>query len=95
MKNTDLVPLFEMTPQGIGKWRKQKRPIIALLEKYHSKDELQEFLETRKIEKQELIKDLSLDDLTNLSKLKEQLILEEIKRTEEKLLALKSQLNMQ
>lgn len=76
-------------------WKREKRPIISLLEKYHSKEELQEFLETGKIQKQEKIKDLSLDDLTNLSKLKEQLILEEIKRTEEKLLSLKSQLNMQ
>ena len=90
-----LSDLLGNSPKTISNWKKEKSPIINLLYKYFKKEELQEFLETGKIQKQELIKDLSLNDLTNLSKLKEQVILNEIKRTEEKLLALKSQLNMQ
>ena len=51
---------------------------------------MQEFIETDKIQKQELVKDLTVDDLNSLNNLKEQLILDEIKRTEEKLEELKS-----
>ena len=75
-----MADLFSASEGAYYKWKREKRPIIVLLEKYHSKEELEEFLETGKIQKQELIKDLSLDDLTNLYKLKEQLILDEIKR---------------
>lgn len=39
-------------------WKREKRPIISLLEKYHSKEELQEFLETGKIQKQDRLKEL-------------------------------------
>lgn len=30
-------------------WKREKRPIVSLLEKYHTKEELEEFLETGKI----------------------------------------------
>lgn len=36
---------------GFYKWKKQNRPIIKLLEKYFSKEELEEFLNTGKINK--------------------------------------------
>ena len=39
-------------------WKREKRPIIALLEKYHSKEELEEFLETGKISKQDRLNEL-------------------------------------
>jgi hypothetical protein len=39
-------------------WKREKRPIISLLEKYYSKEELQEFLETGKISKQDRLKEL-------------------------------------
>lgn len=40
-----------MTPQGVAKWRKEKRTIIALIEKYFTKEDLVEFKETNKIKK--------------------------------------------
>lgn len=46
-------------------YRKQDRPIMELLEKYFSKSELEEFLTTREIKKQELVKNLSLEELKN------------------------------
>ena len=71
-------------------WKRENRPVMNLLKKYFSKEELQEFLETGKIQKQELVKDLTVDELNSLNNLKEQLILDEIKRTEEKLEELKA-----
>lgn len=47
--NTLLSKLFEMTPQGIGKWKKENRPVIELIEKSFSKNELETFLETKEI----------------------------------------------
>lgn len=44
-------------------WDKQNRPIILLLEKYFSKNELEEFIQTGKIEKLELIKDKSANEV--------------------------------
>ncbi|WP_323585420.1 hypothetical protein [Aliarcobacter butzleri] len=82
--NSILSQLLGNSLKTISNWKREKRLIITLLEKYHTKDELQEFLETGKIQKQELVKDLSVKDLNSLSKLKKQLI-DEIKRTEEKL----------
>lgn len=55
MTNTSIARLFEMTSQGIGKWKKEKRPIIAFIEKYLNDENIQEFLETGKIEKFENI----------------------------------------
>lgn len=40
---------------GYYKWKKEGRPIINLLEKYFTKEDLAEFLETGKIEKMENI----------------------------------------
>jgi len=40
---------------GFYKWKKQNRPIIKLLEKYFTKEELEEFLQTEKIDKLENI----------------------------------------
>ena len=55
MTNTSIARLFEMTSQGIGKWKKEKRPIISFIEKYLNDENIQEFLETGKIEKFENI----------------------------------------
>ena len=53
-------------------------------------------MDTGKIEKFDIISNKSVDELKELLSIKnEQLILDEITRTEEKLLALKSQLNNQ
>jgi hypothetical protein len=55
MTNASIARLFEMTSQGIGKWKKEKRPIIAFIEKYLNDENIQEFLETGKIQKFENI----------------------------------------
>jgi hypothetical protein len=46
-------------------WKKQNRPIIKLLEKYFSKEELEEYLNTGKVEKLELIRNFSTEELRN------------------------------
>lgn len=51
MTNANIGKILEMTSQGIGKWRKENRPIIRLLEKYFEKEDLDEFIEKEKIEK--------------------------------------------
>ncbi|WP_323585426.1 hypothetical protein [Aliarcobacter butzleri] len=82
--------ILDISTRSYSNFNKQNKPIIKLLEKYFIKEELQEFLETGEIEKQEIVKDLSLSDLNSLNKLKEQFVLDEIKRTEEKLEELKA-----
>ena len=49
--------LFQNTIRTISNWKIEKRPIITLLEKYFSKEELEEFLRTGEIKKQELLKE--------------------------------------
>ena len=39
-------------------WKRENRPVMNLLKKYFSKEELQEFLETGKIQKQERLNEL-------------------------------------
>ncbi len=53
LTNIAMSKIFEMTPQGVGKWKKEKRPIISLLEKYFTKEDIEEFLEYGTIEKLE------------------------------------------
>lgn len=43
------------TPKSVSNWKNEKRPIISLLYKYFSKEELEEFLSTGKIDKFENI----------------------------------------
>lgn len=45
------IRLFDFSINTYYLWKKQNRPIINLLEKYFKKEELEEFLETGKIEK--------------------------------------------
>lgn len=51
LTNIVMSKIFEMTPQGVGKWKKEKRPIISFLEKYCTKNDLEEFLQAGKIQK--------------------------------------------
>ncbi|RXJ76988.1 hypothetical protein CRV03_06915 [Arcobacter sp. F155] len=51
MTNTNIARLFKMTSQGIGKWKKEKRPIVIFVEKYFTDENIDEFLETGKIQK--------------------------------------------
>jgi phosphoglycerate-specific signal transduction histidine kinase len=43
---------------GFYKWKKQKRPIIELLDKYFTKEELEEFILSKKIAKLERLEEL-------------------------------------
>lgn len=51
MTNQSIANIVKMTPQGVAKWRKENRPIIALLEKYFSKEDLEEFIASGKCTK--------------------------------------------
>lgn len=55
LTNTLISKIFKMTPQGIGKWKKENRPIINLIQKYFSEKDIQEFLSTGEIFKQEIL----------------------------------------
>jgi len=44
------------TPKSVSNWKNEKRPIISLLYKYFTKQELEEFLETDKIDKFDSLK---------------------------------------
>lgn len=91
--STVMSKLLDISENGYYRWKsKDHTKLINLIETYHSKEDLEEFLETGKIQKQEMIKDLSLNDLKNMKEFKNQLILDEISRTEEKLETLKKQL---
>lgn len=49
--------LFGFSTQTYFNWKKEQRPILALLTKYISKNELEEFLETGRISKFEIIEE--------------------------------------
>lgn len=55
--------LLQNTVRTISNWKNENRPIINLLEKYFLKEELEEFINTGKIAKQELIKNYDFKDL--------------------------------
>ena len=57
LKNNIISPLLEMTPQGVGKWKKENRPIIKLLEKYFTKEDIEIFLEEGFIPRFEIMED--------------------------------------
>ncbi len=57
------------------KFKKENRPIIFLLEKYFSKEDLDEFLKTKSIRKYDLIKNLSNEEISNIEESKESLFL--------------------
>jgi len=54
--------LLQISDVSYYRWKKE-RPIFDLLEKYFTKEELEEFLKSGKIEKLEIIKEISTDDL--------------------------------
>jgi len=51
LTNTTISKILQMTPQGAGKWKKENRPIILLLDKYFSKEDIEEFLQKSSIAK--------------------------------------------
>jgi hypothetical protein len=54
-----IVKILDISKNSYWNYKKQERPIISLLEKYFTKEELEEFLSTGKIENFELIKGIS------------------------------------
>lgn len=57
MKREDIFSkLFEFSIPTFYNWQREKRPIIKLLDKYFSKEELEDFLEYGAIEKLEFLK---------------------------------------
>ncbi len=52
MINT-IVKILDVSKNTYWNWKNQNRPIISLLDKYFSKEDLQEFLQTGKIERLE------------------------------------------
>lgn len=52
-----MTALFQFSRQSWNNWKKEKRPIITLLEKYFTKEDLEEFLETGKISNFEILEE--------------------------------------
>ncbi len=69
-----MVELFEFSSPTLYKWKKhEKRKVFTLLDKYFSKDELEEFLTTGKVSKYEALNpnsDLSMlhNELASIKK---------------------------
>ncbi len=61
--NQTITKLFSFTRQTWAKWKDENRQITKLLQLYFSDEELNEFLETGKIRKFELIKNLTTKEL--------------------------------
>ncbi|MFV0562208.1 hypothetical protein [Malaciobacter mytili] len=57
--------LFLFTRQTWSKWKKEKRPVVELVEKYFTDEDLEEFLETNKIYKMELLQKVEDDIYSN------------------------------
>ena len=57
MKNS-VKKILNVSDKTYYNWKKGIRPIIKLLEQYFSKEDLEEFLQTGKIAKQDRLKEL-------------------------------------
>lgn len=55
-----MIELFSFSRQSWNNWKKENRPIVRLLEKYFTEDDLKEYLETNKISKFELLQEQEL-----------------------------------
>ena len=61
-----ITKLIGNTEKSYYRWRQQGRLVISLLEKYFSKAEIDEFIETKKIARVELNKSVTQDLAYNL-----------------------------
>ena len=70
-KEEAFLELFKFTRNTFYVWKRENRPIIKLIEKYFSNDNIKEFLETEKIKKFEndkkSLKELILEKKSNYS----------------------------
>ncbi len=80
-----ILKLLDVSDKTFYNWRKEKRPIIKLFEKYFTKEDLEEFLETEKISKFE-------SQITNE---KNRIILDKINKKQQEIEELKTQLDIQ
>lgn len=81
-----IVKILDISKNSYWNYKNQNRPIISLLEKYFTKEELEEFLSTGEIKNLELIKGLS----TKQNQLNQELI-NRIERLEKRLIELEAQ----
>ncbi len=87
MNKETISNLLGVSVKSVYNYDKENRPIIRLLENYFTNDDLEEFLETNEIKKQELIKDITNDKLKEILKdTHNQKILDEIETLKRKLL---------
>jgi len=66
--------LFGFNFSTFYRWKSQNRPIVNILGKYFADDELEEFLETGEIQKQELIQGYTKEELGKLLQNKEKIL---------------------
>lgn len=59
-KNEIFTKLFDFNPSTYYRWKEEKRPIITLIEKYFSLQDLNEFIETGKISRFEIIEEFKM-----------------------------------
>lgn len=55
--------LFQFTRQSWNNWKIEQRPIVSLLEKYFTNEEIEEFLTSQKMAKLEAIKGINVEDI--------------------------------
>jgi len=66
MKKELIAETLGFSVKSVYNYEKENRKIITLLKKYFNGKEIEEYLETGEIQKQELVKDLSYDKLLDL-----------------------------
>jgi predicted flavoprotein YhiN len=66
MKTKMIAEFLGNSERTILRWKEENRPVVNFLEKYFPEQYIEEFLNTGKIEKLELIKDLSAEEIKEL-----------------------------
>lgn len=61
-----IVKLMGFSKNTYFNWQKENRPIISLVKKYFSEEEIDEFLKSNQIKKFELINNFTYEELANL-----------------------------
>ncbi len=65
---SEMVKILGNSRKTIYRWKEEQRPIINLLEKYFTQEDLQEFLETSKISKYDQL--LEYENFKNINRIK-------------------------
>lgn len=80
-----LAKFFGFAESTIFKWEKEERPIIEFLNKYFTKEDLVEFIETNKVSKLEILNSISLSDFEDFKDFKDKILLEEIEKKKQEI----------